>query len=146
MAALQSESKSAAEQRAPEIWPAPSIEDSLVLALECFRAGRHRAAEEIYAKVLAAEPGHFLCLHHLGLIAHYRGDHDAAAELVARAIAVKTDYVEALSNLGAIYRALGRTGEAIEGDRAATGFRAGSLQSWHRFRGSGPARRGPRRL
>lgn len=123
MAALQSKSESAAEQDAPETWPAPSIEASLVLALECFRAGRHRAAEEIYARVLAAEPGHFLCLHHLGLIAHYRGDHDAAADLVARAVAVKPDYVEALSNLGAIYRALGRTGEAIE----ATG-RAIALQ------------------
>ncbi len=118
MAAVQGDSKSAG-QGALEIWPVPSIDDSLVLALECFRAGRHRAAEEIYAKVLAAEPEHFLSLHHLGLIAHHRGDHEAAADLVARAIAVKPDYVEALSNLGAIYRALGRTLEAIEATQRA---------------------------
>jgi hypothetical protein len=29
----------------------------------------------IYAKVLALEPQHFVCLNHLGLIAHHRGDH-----------------------------------------------------------------------
>jgi len=118
MAALQGDSNSAG-QGALEIWPVPSIDDSLVLALECFRAGRHRAAEEIYAKALAAEPDHCLSLHHLGLIAHHRGDHEAAADLVARAVAVKPDYVEALSNLGAIYRALGRTGEAIEATERA---------------------------
>ncbi len=123
MAALQGKSKSAAERDAPETWPTPSAEASLVLALECFRAGRHRAAEEIYARVLAAEPGHFLCLHHLGLIAHYRGDHDAAADFVARAVAAKPDYVEALSNLGAIYRALGRTEEAIEATERAIALR-----------------------
>ncbi len=109
--------ESAAEERADaRPWAAPARE-SLTLALEFFRAGRHRSAEEIYEQVLAREPEHAVSLHHLGLIAHQRGDHEAAAALVSRAISAKPDYVEALSNLGVIFRALGRTQEAI----AATG-------------------------
>ncbi len=101
-----------------------------MLALEYFRAGRHRAAEEIYAEVLALEPEHFVCLHHLGLIAHHRGDHQAGADLVARAIAAKPDYVEALSNLGAIYRALGHTDEAIAATERAIAVNPGFAQSY----------------
>ncbi|MGH6798656.1 MAG: tetratricopeptide repeat protein, partial [Roseiarcus sp.] len=101
-----------AEDEACERAPAVQSADSLVLALEYFRAGRHRAAEEIYGNVLALEPEHFVCLHHLGLIAHHRGDHQGAAALVSRAIAAKPDYVEALSNLAAILRSLGRAGQA----------------------------------
>ncbi|VFU09485.1 tetratricopeptide repeat protein [Methylocella tundrae] len=118
MAATEGERKSAAGRGEDELWPVPA-DQSLTLALEYFRAGRHRAAEEIYAKILAVEPDQCVCLHHLGLIAHHRGNHEAAAELVSRAIASKPDYVEALSNLGAIYRALGRTDAAIAAiDRA----------------------------
>ena len=93
--------------------PGLPASDLLTIALEYFRAGRHQEAEEIYAQILAGEADHFVCLHHLGLLAHHRGEHDAAAKLVERAIAVKPDYVEALSNLSAIYRALGRSEDAI---------------------------------
>jgi hypothetical protein len=65
---MRGENQLAAAQAAPEPCAAPSIDQSLVLALEYFRAGRCREAEEIYAKVLAGEPDHALSLHHLGLI------------------------------------------------------------------------------
>lgn len=103
--------------------------DLLTIALEYFRAGRHHEAEEIYAEGLAREADHFLCLHHLGLIAHYRGEHHAAAEFVERAIAVKPDYVEALSNLGAIYRALGRPEEAIAATERAIALQPNFAQA-----------------
>jgi protein O-GlcNAc transferase len=96
-----------------------SSAEQLAIALEYFRAGHHRDAEKIYAQLLDSEPDHFLCLHHLGLIAHYRGDHAAAAELVGRAIAIRPDYVEALSNLAAIFRALGQTEAAIAATQKA---------------------------
>ncbi len=38
----------------------------LANALEYFRAGRYAEAEAAYAKILAHEPGHFICLHHSG--------------------------------------------------------------------------------
>ena len=119
-----------AEDEPCERAPAVPSADSLVLALEYFRAGRHRAAEEIYANVLALEPQHFVCLHHLGLIAHHRGDHQGAAALVSRAIAAKPDYVEALSNLAAILRALGRAGQAIEAAERAIALNPDFAQAY----------------
>jgi hypothetical protein len=52
--------------------------------------------ETAYAAILAHEPGHFICLHHLGLIANARGEHAAAARLIEQAISIKLDYIEAL--------------------------------------------------
>jgi protein O-GlcNAc transferase len=100
---------------------APSFADAELLAnaLEYFRAGRYTEAEAAYTEILAHEPGHFICLHHLGLIAHQRGEHAAAARLVEQALTVKPHYVEALSNLGAIHRALGDTEAALDVTRQA---------------------------
>ena len=108
---------------------APSFADAELLAnaLEYFRAGRLPEAEAAYAEVLAHEPDHFVCLHHLGLIAHQRGEHAAAARLIEQAISAKPDYIEALSNLGAVYRALGKSEAAIAMTRLE--LRLGSLWS-----------------
>ncbi|PNG25829.1 hypothetical protein CR492_11790 [Methylocella silvestris] len=120
------------EARADETEAARRCEDgrALTLALELFRAGRLRAAEDAYTQILARDPGQSVCLHHLGLIAHYRGAHDDAAGLVSRAIAAKPDYVEALSNLGAIFRALGRSEEAVAATRRAIAIRPDFAQAY----------------
>jgi Tfp pilus assembly protein PilF len=89
---MQGERKAAAQQPASDSSADPSLDESLVLALEYFRAGRRGEAEEIYRNVLAAEPDHSLSLHHLGLIAHDRGDHGKAAALVGRVVAIQPDY------------------------------------------------------
>ena len=100
---------------------APSFTDAELLAnaLEYFRAGRYAEAETTYAEILEHEPRHFLCLHHLGLIAHHRGKHADAARLIEQAIAAKPDYVEALSNLGAVHRALGDIDASLAATRQA---------------------------
>ncbi|QBR71631.1 hypothetical protein CU048_10470 [Beijerinckiaceae bacterium] len=87
--------------------------DLLANALEYFRAGRYAEAEASYTTILSHEPDHFICLHHLGLIAHRQGDHAAAVKLIEQAIVIKPDYIEALSNLGAVHRALGNTEAAL---------------------------------
>ena len=91
----------------------------LANALQYFRAGRYAEAAAAYATILAHEPGHFICLHHLGLIAHQRGNHAAAARLIEQALAIKPDYIEAISNLAAIHRALGDTEAGIAAARQA---------------------------
>src|ERR1700731_128712 len=91
----------------------------LANALEYFRAGRYAEAKAAYATILQHEPGHFICLHHLGLIAHTRGNHTAAARLIEQALAIKPDYIEALSNLAAIHRALGDTNASLAAAREA---------------------------
>lgn len=98
---------------APRSLQQPRIEELLVVALEYFRSGLCDESERIYREILAEEENHFLCLHHLGLIAHKRGDFAAAARLIGRAVAVKPDYVEAFSNLSAIYRAMGDAEQAL---------------------------------
>ncbi|WP_036255592.1 tetratricopeptide repeat protein [Methylocapsa acidiphila] len=95
------------------------VPHQLAIALEFFRAGRDDEAQEIYAAILANSPDQFVCLHHLGLIAHRRGDHAVAERLIERAVAVKPDYVEAHSNLNAIYRAMGKTESALAAARRA---------------------------
>ena len=89
-------------------------EQLLLTALECHRAGRFEQARELYTQVLASEPLHFVCLHHLGLIAHQGGDHATALTLIERAVAIQPDYVEAYSNLAAVRRALGDSAGARE--------------------------------
>ncbi|MEJ0092925.1 MAG: tetratricopeptide repeat protein [Methylocella sp.] len=118
MTSMQDEDNSAMAQGAPDRALA-STADLLAIALEYFRAGHHRDAEETYTQILDLEPDHFLFLHHLGLIAHHRGEHAAAAKLISRAIEIKPDYVEALSNLGAIFRSMGKTEEAIDATQKA---------------------------
>jgi protein O-GlcNAc transferase len=99
----------------------PSFADAELLAnaLEYFRVSRFAEAEAAYSEILARVPEHFVCLHHLGLIAHQRGEHSAAARLIEQALAAKPDYVEALSNLGAIHRALGDPQAALAATRQA---------------------------
>jgi len=130
MAAVRSGLESAPEQAATFSAEADFLASNpLAIALEYLQAERYEEAREIYAGVLAREPDHFLCLHHLGLIAHRRGEHEAAAGLVERAIAAKPDYVEALSNLGAIYRALGRRDDAIAATRQAIALKPNFAQA-----------------
>ncbi|MBO0733447.1 MAG: tetratricopeptide repeat protein [Methylocapsa sp.] len=106
----------AAEKSGPVRESAPDGEDReaalagaelLAGALEFFRAGRLDEAQEAYRQVLAREPNHPLCLHHLGLIAHQRGEHAAAEALIESALSAKPDYAEAMSNLAVVRRTLG---------------------------------------
>jgi protein O-GlcNAc transferase len=91
----------------------------LTSGLEYFRAGRHAEAAAAYAEFLEHEPGHAVCLHHLGLIEHQHGDHAAAVQLIEQALFIKPDYVEALSNLAAVRRALGDTQASIAAAKQA---------------------------
>lgn len=108
----------------------PAEGELLAAALEFLRMDRLDEAKAIYAQVLATAPENFLCLHHLGLIAHRQGDNAAAVRLVERAIRAKPDYVEACSNLAAIYRALGRLDESIAMARRAIASEPGCAQAY----------------
>jgi predicted O-linked N-acetylglucosamine transferase (SPINDLY family)/SAM-dependent methyltransferase len=99
--------------------PGPKDAELLVQALEFLRAGRLDEAKAIYRRILETSADHFLCLHHLGLIAHQQGDHSGAARLLEQALEAKPDYVEACSNLAAIYRAMGKLDESIDIARRA---------------------------
>ena len=90
-----------------------SIKAQLDEAVEHHRAGRLFEAEEIYRRILAAEPDYPYALCLLGTIAHAAGENDQAMDLIARAIAVKPDYTDAHNNLGSVLMALLRHEEAL---------------------------------
>jgi Flp pilus assembly protein TadD len=58
---------------------------ALEQAVACQKAGRLTEAEDIYRRILAAEPDHPEALHWLGVLALQRGDPHAAATLIGRA-------------------------------------------------------------
>lgn len=111
------------DDRASETQSLVEDERALGRAQELLRVGRLAEAEVAYRRVLAGAPGHPLCLHHLGLIAHRRGDHAEAVELLSAALAARPDYVEAMSNLGAVFRALGRSAAALTATERALRIR-----------------------
>lgn len=88
-------------------------------AVEHQRAGRLNEAEEIYRRILAADPEHPEALGLLGVIAQATSHHEAAVELISAAIAVKPNYADAHGNLGAVFLGLQRHEEALASfDRA----------------------------
>jgi tetratricopeptide (TPR) repeat protein len=88
-------------------------------AMEHHDAGRLSRAEDIYRKILAAEPDNPRALHLLGVIALQRDRNDVAEDLIARALAIEPDFAAAHSNLGLARNALGRPEDAVASYRAA---------------------------
>ena len=88
-------------------------------ALTLHQAGRLDEAEQLYRRILAAEPRHFDGLHLLGAIFSQRGDHAAAVRQIDAAIVVNPNVAAAHNNRGAALSALGRLEEALASyDRA----------------------------
>ncbi|MEO1295946.1 MAG: sulfotransferase, partial [Cyanobacteria bacterium J06636_16] len=76
--------------------------------------GRVSDAEQVYQRVLAAEPDHAAALHLLGTVALYQQDFDAAINRINQAIARSPKQAMFHHNLGAALRAVGRFDEAQE--------------------------------
>jgi Flp pilus assembly protein TadD len=60
----------------------PTLSDALAIARTHHEAGKLWVAEEIYRRILAAEPDHVEALHLLGVIAHQTGRDDDAIKLI----------------------------------------------------------------
>jgi protein O-GlcNAc transferase len=90
-----------------------TLTEALTTALVHHRAGRLMIAEELYRRILAAEPEHADALHLLGLVEHQTGRHPAAVARIRQAIALKPTAAAYYSDLGQVYRALGDLPEAV---------------------------------
>ena len=82
-------------------------------AVRHHEAGRLAEAEDLYRKILAADPKHVGSLHHLGLIAVSVGRNDIAVDLIGRAIALDGGIPACHFNIGLALRALGRFDEVV---------------------------------
>ena len=102
--------KAYAHARRTESFDAASL---LTEALALHQGGRLDEAERIYDRILAAQPGHFDCLHLLGLILHQRGKHADAVRQIDLALRKNPDNCLALNNRGIALNELGRFDEAL---------------------------------
>jgi tetratricopeptide (TPR) repeat protein len=89
--------------------PTPSLDEAFAL----HKAGRLAEAEKIYKQILAIDPGHFDCLHLLGLILHQRGQFGAAVDQFDLALRRDPNNVFALNNRGLALRRLRRFEEGL---------------------------------
>lgn len=102
------------------------IEQALQHALQCHGAGDLRQAEQIYRRILGANPEHPDALHYLGVVGLQTGRFEDAVELISKAVEHRPEYVDALVNLGNAMQALDRYDDAIARYRQATEIQPGT--------------------
>ncbi len=96
-----------------------AIDQEFAEALRCHRAGQLSQADELYRRVLDAQPDHVECLHHLGVIALQTGRHDDAKSLIAEAIARDDRIPECHYHIGLACALLGDMDAAAVHNRRA---------------------------
>ncbi|MBY0512392.1 MAG: tetratricopeptide repeat protein [Gemmataceae bacterium] len=89
-------------------------DDLFAQAVSRHQAGDVAAAEDLYRRVLAADPRHPGAMSNLGVILSKAGQLDEAARLYAAALAVNPRQLDAHFNLGNLYRRLGRLQAAAD--------------------------------
>lgn len=82
-------------------------------ASNAHQAGRLDEAQNLYGKLLSAEPGNAQALHLRGIACHQQNRHDEALHWIEKALAVKPAWPEALANAGVMLEALGRPADAV---------------------------------
>ncbi|HEY0266701.1 MAG TPA: tetratricopeptide repeat protein [Rhizomicrobium sp.] len=93
--------------------------------------GRLDEAAGLYARQLAAEPGHHGARHMLGVIRAQQGRFAEAAELIALAANANPDDALAWANLGNVLNALGRPDRALEALDRAVALNPQAADAWN---------------
>ena len=96
-----------------------TIEEALELAVKAHRSGDVRTAEDVYGRILAAEPDYAPALHFYGLFHHHSGRSDEGIALIRRAIGLAPDDPGMHNNLGNILSERQRPAEAVDAYDAA---------------------------
>jgi predicted O-linked N-acetylglucosamine transferase (SPINDLY family) len=91
-----------------------SISEAFSIALQHHQSGRLDLAEQIYRRILAADPQHADATQLLGLISYQVGQYQTALDLIRRAITLNPLADVYYNSLGLTYKALGRGQEAVE--------------------------------
>jgi tetratricopeptide (TPR) repeat protein len=76
--------------------------------------GKLAQAQVLYERVLAVQPGHFDCLHMLGVIAAQRRNFELALEWLRKALQIRPADPEVCNNLGNVFKGLGRFKDALD--------------------------------
>jgi len=109
--------------RSTQLSPRARSDEALISAVRYHQEGQLARAEELYRKILAADPDNANCLHLLGVIAHQMGRHEAAIDLIDKAISRDSGTPEFHYNIGLPLQAIGRLEAAIAHYRRAAALR-----------------------
>ena len=90
-----------------------SLEQALNLALNLHGKGDLLQAQDVYQRILKAQPDQPDALHLLGVISFQEGETEIAIKRIRDALSAKPHFAEAHSNLGNILRETGQYNEAI---------------------------------
>lgn len=96
----------------------PPVAVLLQQGIALYRQGQYPAAEDVFTRVLLADPGEPHSLHLLGLICHRRGDLEMAESLIARSVQL-APHSRAHHNLGVVRQQQGRHDAAVSTYRQA---------------------------
>jgi tetratricopeptide (TPR) repeat protein len=89
-----------------------TVSEALGQALQHHRAGQLPQAEQLYRRILQADPRHADALHLLGVLISQAGRDDLAIDYIQQALAIKPHVAAFHNNLGFSLQALGRLEEA----------------------------------
>ena len=111
-------------------WPMATILEALTLALDLHLAGRFGEAQELYTRILDAEPEQPDALHYLGVLAGQIGHGDFGLTLIDKAIALRPEAADIRANRANLLRGLNRLDEAEAGYRRALALRPDFAEAW----------------
>lgn len=110
--------------------PMATIAEALALALDHHLAGRLAEAQELYHRILDAEPDQPDALHFLGVLAGQVGEHALGLQLIGRALAQRPEAADMHANIGNVWRAAARPEEAAASYRRAVALHPGFAEAW----------------
>ncbi|PWC33813.1 tetratricopeptide repeat protein [Azospirillum sp. TSO35-2] len=107
-----------------------TILEALTHALDLHLAGRFGEAQELYTRILDAEPEQLDALHYLGVLAGQTGRGDFGLTLIDKAAALRPDAPDIHANRANLLRGLGRMDEAEDSCRRALALRPDFAEAW----------------
>lgn len=107
-----------------------TILEALTLALDLHLAGRFGEAQELYTRILDAEPEQPDALHYLGVLAGQIGRGDFGLPLIDKAVALRPEAADIHANRANLLRGLDRLDEAEAGYRRALALRPDFAEAW----------------
>lgn len=118
-----------------------NTEQWLKQAYRHIHEGDYGSAEQLYRKVLNAEPENLDALHQFGRLKGQLGDYPGAADLLRQALSIKPDFADGHSDLGAILRLQGHNDAAIRHYQWAISLDANNITAHynlgHAFKSAG---------
>lgn len=107
-----------------------TIAEALALALEHHLAGRLAEAQQLYHRILDADPEQPDALHFLGVLAGQVGEQALGLQLIARAIAQRPEAADMHANSGNIRRSSGQPEAAVQDYRRAVALQPDFAEAW----------------